>query len=69
MFTLACCLIHVSITTILFVALSCSDATQAEKSETESEGSHKIGKDYEIIDREEVNDSDGEQDDDEDKED
>jgi len=45
------------------------DATQAEKSETESEGSQKIDKDYEIIDREEANDSDKEQDGDEDKED
>jgi len=40
------------------------DATLAEKSETESEGSHQIGKDYEIIDREEANDSDKEDNDD-----
>ena len=44
--------------------LSLSDATLAEKSETESEGSHQIGKDYEIIDREEANDSDKEDNDD-----
>nr|CAG4642780.1 EOG090X0D00 [Evadne anonyx] len=44
------------------------DATQAEKSETESEGSHKIAKDYEIIDREEANVSDREHDGDEHKE-
>jgi len=45
------------------------DVTQAERSETESEGSHKLGKDYEIIEREEANDSDKEQADDEDNED
>jgi len=52
-----------------YVLFFSSDVTQAERSETESEGSHKLGKDYEIIEREEANDSDKEQADDEDNED
>lgn len=36
------------------------DECDAEKSETESEGSHQTGKDYEIIDREEANENEKE---------